>query len=90
LKYIFTQLDLNLRQKRWLELIEDYNLGINYHANKANVIVNALSLRSHLNALVVEEIQLELCKEFKRLKLGWVSNTEVAAIEADSTLKQDL
>jgi hypothetical protein len=31
LKYILTQMDLNLRQRRWLELIKDYDLGINYH-----------------------------------------------------------
>jgi hypothetical protein len=36
LKYIFTQLNLNLRQRRWLELIKDYDLGINYHPRKAN------------------------------------------------------
>jgi hypothetical protein len=35
LKYIFTQPDLNLRQQRWLELIKDYDLGINYHPGKA-------------------------------------------------------
>jgi hypothetical protein len=51
LKYIFTQLDLNLRQQRWLELIKDYDLGINYHPGKANVIEDALSRRSHLNML---------------------------------------
>jgi hypothetical protein len=43
LKYIFTQNDLNLRQRRWLELIKDYDLGINYHPGKANVVANALS-----------------------------------------------
>jgi hypothetical protein len=42
LKYIFTQTDLNLRQQRWLELIKDYNLKINYHPSKANVIADAL------------------------------------------------
>jgi hypothetical protein len=47
LKYIFTQLNLNLRQRRWLELIKDYDLGINYHPGKANVVVDALSHRSH-------------------------------------------
>jgi hypothetical protein len=41
LKYIFIQPDLNLRQRRWLELINDYDLGINYHLEKANVIVDA-------------------------------------------------
>jgi hypothetical protein len=34
LKYIFTQIDLNLRQQRWLKLIKDYNLGINYHPRR--------------------------------------------------------
>jgi hypothetical protein len=43
LKYIFTQSDLNLRQQRWLELIKDYDLGINYHPEKANVVADTLS-----------------------------------------------
>jgi hypothetical protein len=43
LKYIFTQLDLNLRQRSWLELIKDYDLGINYHPGKANVVADALN-----------------------------------------------
>jgi hypothetical protein len=43
LNYIFTQSNLNLRQRRWLELIKDYDLGINYHPGKANVVVDALS-----------------------------------------------
>jgi hypothetical protein len=49
LKYIFTQLNLNLRQRRWLEQIKDYDLGINYHPRKANVVANALSRRSHVS-----------------------------------------
>jgi hypothetical protein len=60
LKYIFTQLDLNLRKRRWLELIKDYDLGINYHPGKANVVVDALSRRSHANHLVVKSIPSEL------------------------------
>jgi hypothetical protein len=43
LKYIFTQSDLNLRQRRWLELIKDYDLEVHYHPGKANVIADALS-----------------------------------------------
>jgi hypothetical protein len=43
LRYIFTQLDLNLRQRRWLELIKDYDLEIHYHPGKANVVADALS-----------------------------------------------
>jgi hypothetical protein len=43
LKHIFTQPDLNLRRRRWLELIKDYDLGIYYHPGKANVVVDALN-----------------------------------------------
>jgi hypothetical protein len=43
LKYIFTQRELNMRQRRWLELIKDYDLTIQYHPSKANVVADALS-----------------------------------------------
>jgi ribonuclease HI len=46
LKYIFTYNDLNLKQIRWLELINDYELLIHYHPGKANVVVDALSRKS--------------------------------------------
>jgi hypothetical protein len=47
LKYIFTQFELNMRQRRWLELIKDYNLNVHYHPGKANVVADALSRKSH-------------------------------------------
>jgi hypothetical protein len=47
LKYIFTQYELNMRQRRWLELIKDYNINVHYHPGKAIVIANALSRKSH-------------------------------------------
>jgi ribonuclease HI len=90
LKYIFTQPDLNLRQRRWLELIKDYDLGINYHPDKANVVADALSRRSHLNMLATRELLPEFCKEFEKLNLGWVSNTEVIEMEVDSMLEQNI
>ena len=46
LKYLLTQRELNLRQRRWLELIKDYDLVIDYHPEKANVVVDALSQKS--------------------------------------------
>jgi hypothetical protein len=72
-----------------LELIKDYDLGINYYPGKANVIADALS-RSHLNMLAMRELLPEFCKEFEKLNLGWVSNAEVIAMEVDSTLEQDI
>jgi hypothetical protein len=51
LKYIFTQPKLNMRQRRWLELIKDYNLQVHYHLGKANVVDDALSQKSHCHSL---------------------------------------
>jgi hypothetical protein len=90
LKYIFTQPDLNLRQRRWLELIKDYDLGINYYPSKANVVVDTLSRRSHLNMLATRELLPEFCTEFEKQNLGWVSNAEVVEMKVDSTLEQDI
>jgi ribonuclease HI len=56
LKYIFTQNDLNLRQRRWLELIKDYDLEIHYHPGKANVVADALSRKSYVNAVMVSQM----------------------------------
>ena len=46
LKYIFTQRDLNMRQRRWMEFLEDYDFTLHYHPGKANVVVDALSRKS--------------------------------------------
>jgi hypothetical protein len=73
-----------------LELIKDYDLGINYHLGKANVVADALSMKSHVNMLATRELLPEFCKEFEKLNLGWVSSTEVITMEVDSTLEQDI
>jgi hypothetical protein len=49
LNYIFTQPDLNMRQRRWLEFIKDYELEVHYHPGKANVAADALSHKAHCN-----------------------------------------
>ena len=41
--FFFTQKELNMRQRRWLELVTDYDCTINYHPGKANVVADALS-----------------------------------------------
>ena len=46
LKYIFTQRDLNMRQCKWMEYLEDYEFTLNYHPDKVNVVANALSRKS--------------------------------------------
>ena len=56
LKYIFTQKDLNLRQRRWVEYLEYYDFILNYHLGKANVVADALSRKSRgeLNVSISE------------------------------------
>ena len=47
LKYVFTQKELNLRQRMWMELISDYDCTIEYHPSHANVVADALSQKSY-------------------------------------------
>jgi hypothetical protein len=90
LKYIFTQLDLNLRQRRWLELIKDYDLGINYHPGKADVVSDALSRMTYLNGLTMETMPFDLCSKMDKLNLRLTINSGVVTMEMDSTLSQDI
>ena len=46
LKYIFTQRDLNMRQCKWMEYLEDYDFTLQYHPGKENVVADALSRKS--------------------------------------------
>ena len=46
LKYLLTQKELNLRQRRWLELFKDYDCIIDYHPGKANVVADTLSKKT--------------------------------------------
>ena len=68
LKYIFTQKELNLRQRRWLELIKDYDCEILYHPGKANVVADALS-RKGREKLMMITAQEELIRDMERLEL---------------------
>ena len=67
LKYLFTQPDLNLRQRRWMKFVADYDIRIRYHPGKANVVADALSRRK-LHADLEKEVEL-LNQELKLVKL---------------------
>ncbi|WZZ15429.1 hypothetical protein YC2023_108518 [Brassica napus] len=68
LKYLFTQSDLNLRQRRWMEFITEYDLQIQYHPGKANVVADALS-RRRSDTAIEKDIEA-LNAEFKMISLS--------------------
>jgi hypothetical protein len=90
LKYIFTQPDLNLRQRRWLELIKDYNIGVNYHPGKANVVADALSRKVYCNNLMIQEAQPELHEEFRKLNLNVSLAENEDVLEVKFTLEDQV
>jgi hypothetical protein len=84
LKYIFTRSNLNMRQRRWLELIKDYDLDVHYHPGKANVIADALSRKVHYYHLELEPVSEPLCEEMRRLNLEVVQPGNLYALAAKS------
>jgi hypothetical protein len=52
------------------------DLGINYHPEKANVVAETLSRRSHVSQVVVDSMPFELCEEFNKLNLRIAANME--------------
>ena len=67
LQYIFTQKELNLRQRRWLELIRDYDCTIEYHPRKANVVADALSRKLEGSYAYLQTVYLPLLIELRSL-----------------------
>ncbi|XP_059285585.1 uncharacterized protein LOC132039050 [Lycium ferocissimum] len=66
-QYIFKQRELNLRQRRWLELLKAYDAEILYHPGKANVVADALSRKSMGSLLYLPVEKLEMTRELYRL-----------------------
>jgi hypothetical protein len=90
LKYIFTQADLNMRQRCWLELIKDYDLDLHYHPGKANVIVDALSRNAHCSFLSIETFSETLCGKLRKLNLEIIPRGSLNHIAVEATLKDSI
>ena len=58
LKYIFTQKELNMQQRRWIELVNNYDYESHYHLDKAKKVANALSTKVAVFAILVEKIPI--------------------------------
>jgi hypothetical protein len=90
LKYIFTQADLNMRQRRWLELIKDYDLEVHYHPSKANVVADALSRKAQCNCMNMDARITTLCDELCKLNLEVVSSGALSYISVEPTLHEQI
>jgi hypothetical protein len=88
LKYIFTQSELNMRQRRWLELIKDYDLEIHYHSGKANVVADALSRKASCHCLIIRTPDTTLCQEMEKLNLGTIQQGTLTNVKLESVLLQ--
>ncbi|GKB30231.1 putative reverse transcriptase domain-containing protein, partial [Tanacetum coccineum] len=69
LQHILNQKELNMRQRRWLELLSDYDCEIRYHMGKANVVADALSRKERIKLLRVRALVMTI-----GLSLGYAKN----------------
>ncbi|WVZ79081.1 hypothetical protein U9M48_026706 [Paspalum notatum var. saurae] len=87
LKYILTQPELNMRQRRWLELIKDYDLEIHYHPGKANVVADALSRKAHCNFIEARPTVRVLCCEIDEIEMPTEQHAELYSLIIEPTIK---
>ncbi|KAA3461755.1 DNA/RNA polymerases superfamily protein [Gossypium australe] len=88
LKYLLTQKELNLRQRRWIELLKDYGCSIEYHPGKANVVADALSRRviSDLRAMFAHLSLYDDGSILAELQLGAGDGTVKFSVNSDGVV----
>src|SRR3954471_4600067 len=75
-----------MRQRRCLELIKDYDLSLQYHPGKANVVADVLSHKVYVNGLTKGELPDDLCAQFKDLRLEIVPEGHLMSLDVQTTL----
>ena len=92
LKKLFSQKELNMRQRRWLEFLKDYDFELSYHPDKANVVADALSRKSLcISALMVKE--MDLLEQFRDFSLACEvtpNNVRLGTLRITSELLGDI
>ena len=76
LKYIFTQRDLNMRQCRWMEFLEDYDCTLHYHPGKANVVADTLSQKSRGALASIASREWQMLETVGQFRLQYSEQTQ--------------
>jgi hypothetical protein len=79
-----------MRQRRWLELIKDYDLEVHYHPGKANVVADALSRKAQCNCVTMVSKLATLCDELHKLNMEVVSLGTLDYISVEPTLQEQI
>ena len=91
LKYIITQRDLNMRQRKWMEYLKDYDFTLHYHPDKVNVVVDAINRKSRgvLASMASREWQmLEAVGQFRLHYRGQAQGTLGSLVATLSLLRK--
>jgi len=94
LKYIFTQKEINMRLRRWVELMADYDIDLHYHPGKINVVLNALSRKPEASMAMHITQQKELFEEMRWMDVmvirRAISPGKLMTIHIQSTLLEKI
>jgi hypothetical protein len=77
-----------MRQRRWLELIKDYDLEIHYHLGKANVVANALGHKVSCHCHSTRASDTTLCQKMEKLNLGMIQHETLTQLKLELVLLQ--
>jgi transposase InsO family protein len=77
-----------MRQRRWLELIKDYDLEIHYHLGKANVVANALGRKVSCHCHSTRASDTTLCQKMEKLNLGMIQHETLTQLKLELVLLQ--
>ncbi|GJZ06936.1 putative reverse transcriptase domain-containing protein [Tanacetum coccineum] len=94
LQHILDKKELNMRQRRWLKLLSDYDCDIRYHPGKANVVADALSRKERVKPLRVRALVMTIClnlpKQILEAQTEALKPENLTAKDVGGMLRQDL
>ena len=76
LNLIFTQRDLNMRQRRWMKFLEEYDFSLHYHPGKANVVADALSQKSRGALASIASREWRMLETMRQFGLQYIEQTQ--------------